>query len=73
MPLPPPLPFLQTEMDRLSEEDESFNNMSSRLATFQSIMAVSSACECPVLWTVLTALGRRQVELSVVNKVGMTQ
>ena len=56
-------------MDRLSKEDESFNNMSSRLATFQSIMCVSSVCECQVLLTVLAALGRRLVGLTAVDKV----
>ena len=64
---------LQTEMDRLSEEDESFNNMASRLATFQSIMCVSSVCECLALLTVLAALGRRLVGLSAVDKVTVIQ
>ena len=43
--------------------------MSSRLATFQSVMCVSSVCECPVLLMVLAALGRHLVELTAVDKV----
>ena len=77
--LPPSLPFflppslppsLQTELDELSQEDDSVNRVASMIATLQHQACTFPACEPAVLNELLTAVGHGYIDTELVSKVG---
>lgn len=63
--------ILQSNLDQLSSEDESFNRVTSMLCTLQCIACVSESCEHEVISVLVTATAQGNIDSTLVIKVNI--